>query len=228
VTIKICVSIPPKTIDEALNLIEKAEKSRADFIEVRLDYLENFDGLAEIANHGKVPMIATNRFQDCGGKSSRGKCEQQQQLLLAAAQSGFEYIDIELSTPKLRKLTEEIKSLGVKPIISFHDFNGPLGFSEMQKILRKEVAYGADVCKIVTTAKTVEDNLTLLNFVSKACKSANIVCFAMGELGKTSRLLSPLFGGFFTMASLEKGLETASGQMTIEEIRAAYQALGLI
>lgn len=225
-TVKICVSIPPKTTDEALHLIEKAEESKADFIEVRLDYLENFDGLADIANHGKVPMIATNRLQGCEGKSL-GKCEQQR-LLLDAAQKGFEYVDIELSTPNLRRLIEKIKSLGVKPIISFHDFNGPLGFSEMQKILRKEIAYGAEVGKIVTTAKTVGDNLTLLNFVSKACKSANIVCFAMGELGKISRLLSPLFGGFFTMASLEKGLETASGQMTIGEMLAAYQVLGLI
>ncbi|MEM3627704.1 MAG: type I 3-dehydroquinate dehydratase, partial [Candidatus Bathyarchaeia archaeon] len=120
-TVKICVSIPPKTTNEALHLIEKAEESKADYIEVRLDYLENFDGLADIANHGKVPMIATNRLQSCRGKSSGDKYKQQR-LLLAAAQKGFEYIDVELSTPNLRELIEEIKSLGVKPIISFHDF----------------------------------------------------------------------------------------------------------
>jgi 3-dehydroquinate dehydratase len=48
----------------------------------------------------------------------------------------------------------------------------------------------------------------------------------MGELGKVSRLLSPLFGGFFTFASLERGNETASGQMTIQEMKAAYELLG--
>jgi 3-dehydroquinate dehydratase len=48
----------------------------------------------------------------------------------------------------------------------------------------------------------------------------------MGELGKVSRLLSPLFGGFFTFASLEQGSETASGQMTIQEIKATYELLG--
>jgi 3-dehydroquinate dehydratase len=49
----------------------------------------------------------------------------------------------------------------------------------------------------------------------------------MGELGKPSRLLSPLFGAFFTIASFERGKETASGQLTIQEMKTAYQALGL-
>jgi 3-dehydroquinate dehydratase len=35
-----------------------------------------------------------------------------------------------------------------------------------------------------------------------------------------------MFGAFFTFASLEEGSETAAGQMTIEEMRAAYNLLG--
>jgi 3-dehydroquinate dehydratase len=48
----------------------------------------------------------------------------------------------------------------------------------------------------------------------------------MGENGKVSRLLSPLFGAFFTFASLEQGNETAPGQMTIQDMRASYELLG--
>ena len=48
----------------------------------------------------------------------------------------------------------------------------------------------------------------------------------MGEQGKVSRLLSPMFGAFFTFASLDQGNETAAGQMTIQEMRAAYDLLG--
>jgi 3-dehydroquinate dehydratase len=50
----------------------------------------------------------------------------------------------------------------------------------------------------------------------------------MGELGKTSRLLSPLFGGFFTFASLERGKETAAGQLTVQEMKAVYETLGIM
>jgi 3-dehydroquinate dehydratase len=49
----------------------------------------------------------------------------------------------------------------------------------------------------------------------------------MGALGKVSRLLSPLCGGFFTFAALERGAETAPGQMTVAEMQLAYELLGL-
>ena len=95
------------------------------------------------------------------------------------------------------------------------------------KILDEEVVLGADVCKIITTAITVDDNQTTLNFVSKASKKAKTVCFAMGELGKHSRLVSPVFGAFFTFASLDEKRKTAKGQLTIQEMNRAYEELGL-
>jgi 3-dehydroquinate dehydratase type I len=217
-TARICASILPKTVPEALQLIEKAEVAHADFIEVRLDSIENQRVLADLAAHGKTPKIATDR-------SSRTETEQRQ-MLLSAAKSGFEYVDVELSAPQLKDLVKELKALGAKPIVSFHKFNGSLGISELNSILEREISSGAEVCKIVTTAKRIEDNLTTLNFISAASSKTKMVCLCMGELGKISRLLSPLFGGFFTFASLEQGRETASGQMTIQEMKAAYELLG--
>jgi 3-dehydroquinate dehydratase type I len=216
------VSILPKTVPEALRLIEKAEAAHADFIEIRLDRLEdcleNNHGLADLAAHGKTPKIATD-------KASRTEMEHRQ-MLLSAAKSGFEYVDVELSTPQLESLVRELKALGAKPIVSFHKFDGSLSISELNSVLEKEISSGAEVCKIVTTAKQTVDNLTSLNFTSAASSKTKLVCFCMGELGKMSRLLSPLFGGFFTFASLERGSETASGQMTIQEMKIAYKLLG--
>jgi len=216
------VSILPKTVPEALRLIEKAEVAHADFIEVRLDRLEdclgNHRALEDVAAHGKMLKIATDR-------ASRSETEQRQ-MLLNAAESGFEYVDVELSTLQLKDLVKELKTLGAKSIVSFHKFDGSLGTSELNSILEREISSGADVCKIVTTAKQIEDNLTILNFTSASSSKIKLVCFCMGELGKISRLLSPLFGGFFTFASLERGSETAAGQMTIQEMQAAYKLLG--
>jgi 3-dehydroquinate dehydratase type I len=228
-TARICVSILPKTVPEALRLIEKAEAAHADFIEVRLDCLEdcleNHRGLADLAAHGKTPKIATNMPRSCQGKFSGTEAERQQ-TLRDAAKSGFEYVDVELSTLQLESLVKELKALGAKPIVSLHKFDGSFGVSELNSVLEREISSGAEVCKIVTTAKRLEDNLTTLNFTSTASSKAKLVCFCMGELGKVSRLLSPLFGGFFTFASLERGNETASGQMTIQEMKATYELLG--
>lgn len=212
------MSILPQNGAEALQLIAKAEDAHADFIEVRLDRLENNLGLAELACHGKTPKIATD-------KSSRKETEHRL-MLLSAAKSGFEYVDVELSTTQLEDLVKELKALGAKPIVSLHKFDGSLSVSELNAILEREISSGAEVCKIVTTAKQMEDNLAILNFMSAASNKVKVVCFCMGELGKVSRLLSPLFGGFFTFASLERGSETAPGQMTIQEMKASYELLG--
>ena len=225
-TARICVSIQPKTMAEALKLIDRAEEASADLVEVRLDSLQKHDGLADLAKHGDVPKIATNRLASFRGQF-KGTETEQKQILLNAAKTGFEYVDIELSASNLREFTTEVSEHGAKPIVSFHDFDHSLELAELNTVLEREIACGADVCKIVTTAKRVEDNLTLLNFTSAACARANTVCFAMGDYGKISRLLSPLFGCFFTFAALESGGETAPGQMTIQEMRTAYKLLGL-
>lgn len=220
------MSILPKTATEALRLIEKAENAQADLVEVRLDCFKDYGKLADAAAQGKTLKIATCKPRRLHGKFSGAETEQQQ-LLLNAAKSGFEYVDVDLTQPKLNETVKELKQLGAKPIVSFHYFAETPAPAELCRVLEREIVSGADVCKIVTTAKCIEDNLTLLSFTAAACNKAKIVCFAMGELGKVSRLLSPLFGGFFTFASLERGSETAAGQMTIQEMRAAYELLGL-
>ena len=226
-TLRVCVSFIPETVTEALKLVEKAENRGADFIEIRLDTFREYDVLSDIPACSKLPMIATNKSVKHHGKFLGSETERNQ-TLLNAAEKGFEYVDLDLSTSELESIVNGVHSLGVKSIISFHDFNETPSLQKMEEILKKEIARGADVCKIVATAKSVEDNLTVLNFISKASKTAKTVCFCIGELGKTSRLLSPLFGGFFTFASLERGKETAAGQLTVQEMKAVYETLGLM
>ncbi len=224
-TIKICVSISPQTANEAINLIEKAEKNRADFIEVRLDVLKDCDRLADIAQCSHIHMIATNKsLKDHG--YFLGNESEKQQTLTKAAENGFKYVDVDLLNPQLQNITNKLSKTDAKIIISFHDFNKTPSIARMNQVLEQEIASGADICKIVTTATIIEDNLTMLEFVSSEYKKAKLVSFAMGELGKTSRLLSPIFGAHFTIASLEKKRETAPGQLTIQEMRNIYQKMG--
>ncbi|MGA3061134.1 MAG: type I 3-dehydroquinate dehydratase [Candidatus Bathyarchaeia archaeon] len=224
-TARICVSILPKNNHEALSLIKKAEKAQANLIEVRLDCFEAPTNLSELVESAKIPLIATNKLLIEKGFFAGTETERQK-TLLNAAKNGFEYVDIDLSSPKHKETIKKLEPLGAKPIVSYHKFDGALSAHEMEKVLEQEIATGAIVCKIVTTAKKIEDNLAVLNFVSTMSSKAKLVCFCMGEPGKVSRLLSPLFGAFFTIASLEQGKETASGQMTIPKMRAALELLG--
>ncbi len=223
---RICVSILPKNISKALNLIEKCKKEQADLVEVRLDCFEIPRNLSDLAESTNLPLIATNKLQSEKGYFA-GNENERQQTLVNAAENGFEYVDVDMSSPKSKETIDKIKQLGVKPIASYHKYNGALGVSGMEKILDEEIASGASVCKIVTTANHIEDNLPTLNFIFWASSKAKLVCFCMGEHGKISRLLSPLFGAYFTFASLEQGSETAAGQMSLAEMRSAYALLGI-
>ena len=225
-TIRVCVSIPPKTVDDAIKLIQKAEAQHADLIEVRLDYLTNHDHIADIPSCSKTPLIATNKSTAQHGKFSGTETERQK-ILLDATRNGFTYVDVDLGTPKQTELIRKLHKGGAKVIVSFHNFEQTPPMSELDNVLEEEVALGADVCKIITTARTVKDNIVTLDFVSEASKKVQLVCFAMGELGKHSRLVSPVFGAFFTFASLDEKRKTAKGQLTIQEMNSAYEALGL-
>ena len=224
-TARICVSILPKNNLEALSFIERAEKAQANLVEVRLDCFEATRNLTELVKSTKIPLIATNKLLIEKGFFTGTEIERQQ-TLLNAAKNGFEYVDIDLSSPKHKETIDKLKPLGAKPIVSYHRFDGAPSSSEMEAVLEQEIASGASICKIVTTAKKIEDNLTVLNFVSAISSKAKLVCFCMGEQGKVSRLLSPMFGAFFTFASLEQGSKTALGQMTVQEMRTAYNLLG--
>lgn len=223
-TNKICVSILPKNDLEALKLIEKAETAQADLIEVRLDSFENSRKLSELPAYTRIPLIATNKLISEKGRF-QGTEGERQKTLLDAAECGFEYIDLDLSNPDLQGIINNLKEMGAKAIVSFHKFDGALSLSEMSSILEKQMASGASVCKIISTAKKPQDNLTALNFVSENAAITKLVCFCMGKQGKISRLLSPVFGAFFTFAALEAGGETAPGQLSINEMRTAYSLL---
>ena len=214
----------PKTAEEAQRLIDRAEEAGADLVEVRFGRFIDFEHLAEVASHGKTPKIATLKLESRGGKFA-GTETQQKENLIKAAKTGFTYVDIDLEATNPKEFANEVRERGAKIIASYHNFNTTPETAELNHVLDEEIELGAGVCKIVTTANRIEDNLTLLNFTATASKKTKVVCFGMGDAGRVSRLLSPLFGGFFTFASLGRGAETAPGQMSIDEMRTAYKLL---
>ena len=97
-----------------------------------------------------------------------------------------------------------------------------LGLNEMKHIVDRQLKSGADICKVITTAKNFDDNLTVMQLI-KEFAGERIICFAMGDLGLVSRVFCPLVGGEFIYASIEQGKESASGQITVTELRRMYK-----
>lgn len=227
-TIKICVPIAATKSSDVSALIVKAKAMGADIVEIRLDYLsEEFDKIEAAIKGAGIPLIATNRKNEQGGKCEQNEKERVKKLI-DLADRGFSIVDIETTTRGLRSIVSKLKEKGVEVIVSFHDFNRTPNLRELRNIVISQIKAGADICKIVTKADNISDNITCLSLVSQMSQKTRIVCFAMGSQGLLSRILSPIFGGYLTYASLENGMETAPGQISIQHLKEIYKCLGVM
>lgn len=222
-TWKICASVTARTPATLEDMVVTSASQGADLIEVRLDYLPEAPDLPQIRRLTTLPLIATNRSQQEGGLFT-GPDDTRLQVLFAAAAAGFEYVDLEVATPAIATIVAKLKAaFPVKLILSHHDFQTTPSLQGFRRIFQQEQAAGADVCKIVSTAHTADDSLTCLRFTRQASQRHAVICFGMGKAGIPSRLFSPLLGGFMTYAAVTRGMEAASGQLTLEDTRRFYE-----
>jgi 3-dehydroquinate dehydratase type I len=212
-----------RTLQRTLRTLEKLEQYHPDLFEIRLDLLKNPSSLAAVRQSTNQPMIATIRRRGDGG-FFLGTEATRVETLSQAAKAGFDYIDVELNSKKVGESVRRFQREGVKAIVSYHNSKTTPRITVLESILRREKRAGADICKIVTTAGISSDNLRCLAFVNEQARNTRLVCFAMGRLGIPSRVLSPVFGAYFTFASSGIGKETARGQMPISELRALYKS----
>lgn len=221
--LKICVSVMERTVQRTLKVLEKLEQYDSDLFEIRLDLMKGTSSLAAIRRSTNRPIIATIRRRGDGG-FFHGTEAARLEALIQAAKAGFDYVDVELNTKKVSESVRRFEHEGAKAIVSYHNAKTTPRTAVLESILKRERRAGADVCKIVTTARKLSDSLHCLAFVNKQARNARLVCFAMGRLGIPSRVLSPVFGAYFTFASSGAGKETASGQVPISELRALYKS----
>lgn len=223
---RICVSISSTDIHELLDRAQRAEKLFADIIEIRLDGLRSRHGLSKVFHAVQTPLIATNRAISERG-SFDGSETERLKVLSEAVDEGFHYVDLEITTNKLDSAIGHFRKKGAKIILSHHNYFRTPDHAKLQSILTQLQEYKPDICKIVTTALSSEDNLTILSLLNKNNQNIPLVSFAMGPVGVWSRIMAPFYGAVFTYASLERGLETAPGQPLITDLREIYARLGL-
>ncbi len=211
----ICLSI----VENNPSAICEVEKD-VDLFEVRLDIIG--DDWRRLVKVFTKPWIACNRSRDEGGWGDfdTGK---RVEVLLEAGKAGAYIIDMEYATAGIAEKVPLVKKYS-KCLISFHDLESTPPLSKLVKIVEGQINAGADICKVVTKATKLEDNIIIFQLIS-LFPGIRIAAFAMGEAGRLSRILSPLCGGYFTYACLEEGLEAAAGQISVREMKQIYGCL---
>src|SRR5229473_4622191 len=221
---RVCVAV---TASDPAELVEKAETLIRDnsFLEFRLDYISK-PALALpkvkqfIETHPGTVVIATCRRVASKGRF-RGSIASQLDILAKASALGCQLVDVELQTAQKCKPAQLQKLRNRSALIlSFHDFRGT---RKLDETLEKMRAFPADFYKVVSTATTLSDNVSMIQFLGRESDNQSLIGMCMGEQGITSRVLGVRAGSVFTFASVSPGEETAPGQVTAQDLRSVYR-----
>ncbi len=221
---RVCLAVIGSDPNEMTETAETLVRDNP-FMEFRLDYLPK-PGLAFprikrfIETHPGTVVIATCRRVANGGKF-RGSIASQLDILGKAAAAGCQLVDVELQTASKCKpaVLQKLRTRAAL-VLSLHDFRAT---KDLDQSLEQMLAYPADYYKIVSTARTLADNVTMIKFLAREGDRHSLVGMCMGEQGIISRVLGVRAGSVFTFASASAGQETAPGQVTAQELRSVYR-----
>jgi 3-dehydroquinate dehydratase / shikimate dehydrogenase len=219
----ICCVIAETKKEQIIEQMKRA-KEKADMIEIRLDYLDKIENkdILEIISKKTLPIILTCRKKEEGGKFS-GKEEARIEILKFCIESGADYIDIELSSGK--EIISDIIKNGnsTQIIVSYHNFKCVP--DDIEEVYGQIKETDCDIIKIACMANDISDNLLIFKIAKKAnAAGKNIIALCMGEKGEISRILYMYNGCFLTYGILDKGKETAPGQLTLDILKTIYRA----
>jgi 3-dehydroquinate dehydratase/shikimate dehydrogenase len=213
-------------------MLVRAEAALADskFLEFRLDSLPKpaaaLVGLREFLTRNRdVSAIATCRRKKFGGHFV-GSLNSEFEILLQAAEAGCQIVDLEVESAEeakraqLAHFRDGLRAAGTALLVSCHDFTRTKG---LESAAERIAEFEPDFLKVVSTAKSLADNLAVLRLIEDRSLSAQVVGIAMGEEGLVSRVLGPRAGAAFTFASFSDGSETAPGQVTARTLRDLYR-----
>ena len=238
----ICTTIQNKNYEQIIEALEQCEMA-----EIRLDRCELSAKETDNVFSSDVPLVATCRISEIAENdpSLKDIPEQSRMIkamqiaerrLIRAIEAGARYVDVELEAQKQmsKRIRQAAHENGTIFIRSYHDFEGTDSLEALKAIVEKCVYHGADMVKVVTTARSQEDNdkvMALYDWCREEQTSGNerigalsdggLIAFCMGEEGRVSRVECLKKGAPYTYAALTAEETAAPGQWAAEEMAKA-------
>lgn len=206
---------------------EPAARAHADAVEFRLDLAEApLDQLA--AYDGELPVLATNRVRSEGGEAPDDPARLET-LESAVERSAVEAVDVELATVEsgaADRLLATARDRAVTVVVSAHDFEATPPPDAMAATLRSAGEAG-DVAKLAVTARDPGDVLDLLSVTWElSTDGVRVATMAMGDAGRHSRAVAPVYGSRIGYAPVDPAEATAPGQYDLATLRRLTDELG--
>lgn len=239
----ICTSIKDKDFEQIKVILADPAIEMA---EIRLDLCPiAVEDIKELFGNATKPLVVTCRFS-ADNAWERLKSAVEAGAMFADLELFEDEGDKEAGLVE-KEFTELCRKNGTRIIRSYHNFEGTPGLAILKEKVRQCFEAGADIAKIATTAKNFKDSCTIDSLYdwfndeyvpevanldsrpgscskhivpgkSSGAFKAELIAFAMGELGRVSRVDCLMNGAPFTYASLNADECTAPGQLSVEEM----------
>jgi 3-dehydroquinate dehydratase/shikimate dehydrogenase len=220
---RVCIALGFPDVDSLLAHASSEIDSGEQFVEFRLDYLQDPESGARaisqfLKRYPEATVLATCRRHQNQGRFN-GSIEEQIRILASAAKWGASAVDIEIESAESPGAElDELQSRAAL-VVSYHNFSGT---PALEPVLRRMMRIPADAYKIVTTARKPSDIYRILS-LGKTHSRVPMILLAMGETGFPARALSAAFGSLYTYAAPSSAEGTASGQVCARMLRNLYR-----
>ncbi len=200
---------------------EPAARAHADAVEFRMDLAS--DPLDALAGYdGSLPLVATNRAAWEGGEAAADETARLRALREAVTHEAVAAVDVEhaaLGTTAGARTASHARDNDTQVIASAHNFERTPAPPTLRNTIAR-CARAGDVGKVAVRAVDPDDALTvLLATRAAACAGERVATMAMGEAGRHTRALAPVYGSRIGYAPVDPADATAPGQYELGTLR---------
>lgn len=208
---------------DVLSLEENSLKD-ADLIELRVDMFDNIEEVESVfaiaKRKFKLPVLCTVRSPEEGGKKEVPDRLSIYEKLIPYC----DFFDIEIFSKEARILRQLSSQNNIKLIASYHRFDLTPEEKELENVFEEGMKLKADIVKIATMINKKEDIERLLLFLLKH-KKDKLIVIGMGEQGRVTRIIYPVFNSLITYASLREA--SAPGQISLQSMVSIFREIGI-
>mmetsp|Transcript_4795 Transcript_4795/g.5919 ORF Transcript_4795/g.5919 Transcript_4795/m.5919 type:complete len:235 (+) Transcript_4795:174-878(+) len=224
----LCLSLSEPTLEGCKKLLGDLGSC---IVEVRVDLISN-EGKGEVdeagvreifktaANAGTPAIVTVRDLKEAGFTDRR------LELVKLGIESGASMVDIEIEAPESyrKAIVDYVRQINrkVEIIVSYHNYELTPELEELKRLVDTCFDYEADIAKLATATKSVQDSSRLLSLYADTRK---IVALGMGKQGTITRVAATKLGSPFTFVAASKETLTAPGQLTLDDMKSIMETI---
>lgn len=186
----------------------------ADYIEFRVGSAK--DPNRQLSAYSEaLPLILSPRSNN--GNSELLQSDEVEKIVSAASTESIEMVELTLEdAERSNGVIKRLRDQDLQLTISHYDYNETPPKSELMKIISNCREYG-DLVKIAIFAEKEEDALLLLECLNDASRQGTeIAGYALGEVGRHTRVISSFYGSKLAYAPIRSTPE--SGTISLKQL----------